>query len=110
MRGAQPQLKVWKQEWAARPGMGEEGEGGREGISRFTEGYKLDHDELNPTSGEKKGKGFQNNRIDELNPKATVYEVESGVRKVVWNPNLGWGGWVAAGMGSGLVRVEDLSL
>ena len=41
---------------------------------------------------------------------STIHEAEEGVTQVVWNPNLACGGWIAAGMGSGLVRVQDLTI
>ncbi|KAF2500483.1 hypothetical protein BU16DRAFT_523250 [Lophium mytilinum] len=38
----------------------------------------------------------------------TIYEEEQAVTALAWNPNVRVGGWAAAGLGSGLVRVEDL--
>ncbi|KAF2814454.1 uncharacterized protein BDZ99DRAFT_379595 [Mytilinidion resinicola] len=38
----------------------------------------------------------------------TIYEEEQAVTALAWNPNIRVGGWAAAGLGSGLVRVEDL--
>ena len=40
----------------------------------------------------------------------TVFEEKGGVTAVAWNPNAHVGGWAAAGMGSGLVRVENLAV
>ncbi|KAH7045303.1 hypothetical protein B0J12DRAFT_670203 [Macrophomina phaseolina] len=40
----------------------------------------------------------------------TIYEEETAATQVAWNPNLWCGGWAAAGMGDGLIRVEDLAL
>lgn len=40
----------------------------------------------------------------------TIYPEENGITQVSWNPNLRWGGWMAAGMGSGGVRVMDLGV
>ncbi|KAL0264133.1 hypothetical protein SLS55_000078 [Diplodia seriata] len=40
----------------------------------------------------------------------TVYEEETASTQVAWNPNMRCGGWAAAGMGDGLVRIEDLAL
>lgn len=40
----------------------------------------------------------------------TVHEEESAVTQACWNQNLSCGGWAAVGMGSGLVRVEDLAI
>ncbi|KAF2135921.1 uncharacterized protein K452DRAFT_259941, partial [Aplosporella prunicola CBS 121167] len=39
----------------------------------------------------------------------TIHEEETATTQVCWNPNLRFGGWAAAGMGDGLVRVEDLA-
>ncbi|EED19556.1 transcription factor TFIIIC complex subunit Tfc6, putative [Talaromyces stipitatus ATCC 10500] len=40
----------------------------------------------------------------------TIYDEEQHVVAVDWNPNQHCAGWAAAGMGSGLVRVEDLAM
>ncbi|KAL1622340.1 hypothetical protein SLS54_004903 [Diplodia seriata] len=40
----------------------------------------------------------------------TVYEEETASTQVAWNPNMRCGGWAAAGMGDGLIRIEDLAL
>lgn len=39
----------------------------------------------------------------------TVYELKTSITTVCWNPNIHVGGWVAAGMASGLLRVEDIA-
>ena len=41
---------------------------------------------------------------------STIHEAETAVTQVVWNSNLSCGGWIAAGMGNGLVRVQDLAI
>lgn len=40
----------------------------------------------------------------------TIFEEPSAVTALAWNPNLKFGTWAVAGMGSGLLRVEDLSV
>lgn len=40
----------------------------------------------------------------------TIYDEEQHVVTVSWNPNQRCSGWAAAGMGSGLIRVEDLAM
>jgi hypothetical protein len=40
---------------------------------------------------------------------SNVFPDEVAVTKVVWCMNTGLTGWYAAGMGCGLVRVEDLN-
>ena len=115
LRGGQPQQAVWKQEWARSaqgdPGGGEEGrERKEEGISRFTEGYKLENVVLNPEyERTMKGHGstFQDKDVAAF---STIYEEKSAIRAISWNRKLDFGGWVAGGMGSGLVRVEDLAI
>lgn len=40
----------------------------------------------------------------------TIYEEETSTTQVAWNPNVKSGGWAAAGMGDGLIRIEDIAL
>ncbi|KAK7614788.1 WD40-repeat-containing domain protein [Phyllosticta paracitricarpa] len=40
----------------------------------------------------------------------TIYEQETGITQLAWNPNIKYAGWAAAGMGDGLVRVEDIAI
>lgn len=40
----------------------------------------------------------------------TIHEPETGLSAVAWNANVAWGGWMAAGTGSGMVRVQDLAV
>lgn len=75
----------------------------RHGVSRITEGYKVESLKIIKT-----GRGKIGMKDDNIH--ATIYDEETGVTQVAWNPNLHCGGWAAAGMGSGLVRVEDLAL
>ncbi|KAA6416360.1 MAG: transcription factor TFIIIC complex subunit Tfc6 [Lasallia pustulata] len=74
-----------------------------DGMSRILDGFKVETVSLaRSLVGDKKNK--------DGTVYSTIYEEETGVTQVVWNPNLHCGGWVAAGMGSGLLRVEDLAL
>ena len=75
----------------------------REGLSRFTEGYKVES--LLMTKAPR-----PSTKVKDAVPFSTIFEEETGVTQVVWNPNIEYGGWAAAGMGSGLVRVEDLAI
>ena len=111
--------QIWfRHEWVPKPqsrqGHTGEGKAGeqrftnrqnvmRDGISRITEGYKVESVDLM-----RSGK-FKSKKTDRA-VFATIYEEESAVTQVVWNPNLHCGGWAAAGMGSGLVRIEDLAI
>ena len=40
----------------------------------------------------------------------SIFEEEQAVTCVCWNPNLQAGGWAAAGMANGLIRIEDLAV
>lgn len=74
-----------------------------DGMSRILDGFKVETVSMARTLvGDKK--------IQDASVYATIHEEETGVMQVVWNPNLHCGGWVAAGMGSGLLRVQDLAL
>ena len=79
----------------------EERHGTREGMSRITEGYKVEGIEVQRFSNSKSKNGII---------LATIYEEEAAATQVTWNPNLHCGGWAAAGMGCGLVRIEDLAV
>ncbi|MCJ1371369.1 hypothetical protein MMC20_002584 [Loxospora ochrophaea] len=74
------------------------------GISRITEGYKVESTKQGAQQG-KEDEGIQKGMLY-----TTIHEEETGVTQVVWNPNVCCGGWMAAGMGSGLLRVEDVAL
>lgn len=71
-------------------------------LARITEGYKA----LQP--------GIQHSVVSKkvANPEVgkgiTIYEEPSAVTALAWNPNLKFGGWAVAGMGDGLLRVEDI--
>jgi transcription factor C subunit 6 len=69
------------------------------GISRFTDGFRVDK------GPEKKGMYTKNSVL-----LATVYEEEQAATCVAWCPSLECAGWAAAGTGSGLLRIEDLSV
>ncbi|KAL9602368.1 MAG: hypothetical protein Q9219_001934 [cf. Caloplaca sp. 3 TL-2023] len=72
---------------------------------RITEGYRMQ--EAKMAQGCKRGTG----KAVEGVVVATVWEEEGHVRAVGWGKGgVGVGGWVAVGMGSGLVRVQDLGI
>ena len=90
------QQVVFKHEWVRRMG-----QGARQGMSRITEGYK----------GEKvdfgvKYRGTHRETVNE----STIFEEETAVTALGWNPNSVCGGWLAVGWGSGLVRVQDMAM
>jgi transcription factor C subunit 6 len=46
----------------------------------------------------------------ELKKGISIYEEKSAITALSWNPNLSFGTWAVAGMGSGLLRVEDIGI
>jgi len=72
-------------------------------LVRMSEGFKLETSRLLQQEGSAKN-------IEEGTVFTTIYEEKSAITCLAWNPNLRCGGWAAAGMGSGLVRVEDIAL
>ncbi|KAL8842443.1 MAG: hypothetical protein Q9176_002595 [Flavoplaca citrina] len=93
------QCPVFKHEFA-RPRVTDEDRHGR-GTTRITEGYKALEAPLLRGTGKRAVEGLV---------VATVYEEEGQVRCASWGTELHVGGWVAVGMGSGMVRVEDLAI
>ncbi|KAI9714072.1 MAG: hypothetical protein M1812_006519 [Candelaria pacifica] len=73
-----------------------------DGCSRISEGFKVESPSLTKTTD---GDG----KSREGAVQATIYEEPARITQVAWNPNLEYGGWAAAGMGTGLIRVEDLA-
>lgn len=91
------QQVVFKHEWVRRPA-----QGARQGMSRITEGYK----------GEKVNLGMKDGgKLKDSVSESTIYEEETAVAALSWNPNdSGCGGWLAVGWGSGLVRIQDMAI
>ncbi|KAL8925095.1 MAG: hypothetical protein Q9172_002362 [Xanthocarpia lactea] len=93
------QCPIFKHEFA-RHGVRED-DGNEGGRIRITEGFKAQEAGLYMGAGKKSVEGVV---------MATIYEEEGQVRCVSWGKELDVGGWVAVGMGSGLVRVEDVAI
>ena len=117
---------IWQQTWFAhewrRPtaqevasssvdesseGMTSDGEGrnfkaGHDGLSRISEGYKAER--VVPTKDEHTSPNQQDGTAF-----ITIYEERSAITALAWNPNPHVGGWAAAGMGDGLLRIEDIA-
>ena len=73
----------------------------REPLSRITDGHKPETTQL---------QRVQDPNVQEGTRFATIYEEGTAVTQLAWNPNLRFGGWAAAGLGCGLVRVEDVAV
>ena len=125
------QVCVFRNEWVRRKTLqsnnggagtgskgsdGEKGEDGEElvlspgqrGISRVTEAYKAVQAELDVSVNRNAVKDTGKNMKAVL--PLTLNEEETAVTALCWNPNLQCGGWLAAGWGNGLLRVEDVSI
>ncbi|EME88850.1 uncharacterized protein MYCFIDRAFT_159998 [Pseudocercospora fijiensis CIRAD86] len=107
-------IAMWQQDWFrhewrrpseeernAAEGRQEQAVGlGKSGLSRISEGFKAEKISLDPKSSQtsKNGVFFK-----------TIYEEQSAITALAWNPNLHVGGWAAAGMADGLLRIEDIA-
>lgn len=69
----------------------------RQGMVRMLDGYKAECVKLDRNDG------------THFSATTTVHEHESAITALAWNPNICAGGWCAAGMASGLLRVEDIA-
>ncbi|KMU84991.1 hypothetical protein CIHG_02774 [Coccidioides immitis H538.4] len=97
-----PKNKHFQQTWfshewvLARDTKSEE----RLGVSRFYDGFKAESPNLLRSATQGK---ISSNMM-------TIYEEETGITVLAHNPNDHCGGWACAGLGCGLLRVEDLTL
>ena len=105
----------------------------RKGVSRFLESFKIERVSVTRgTQTSKDGNVVEADVEEELHetepePPTTfsrqeqnlasieevqisIYEEEQAVTCVSWNTNVQTGGWAAAGMANGLLRVEDLAI
>ncbi|KAF7590579.1 hypothetical protein BBP40_002668 [Aspergillus hancockii] len=93
--------KQWQQTWFTHEWVrGEDTDS--PGISRFHDGYRAESISLlrNMLGDRKMVNGVM---------MITIHEEGTHVTSLCWNPNQVCAGWASAGMGCGLVRVEDLA-
>ncbi|GAB1194704.1 hypothetical protein APSETT444_003950 [Aspergillus pseudonomiae] len=93
--------KQWQQTWFTHEwARGDDASGS--GISRFHDGYRAESISLlrNMMGDRKMVNGVMT---------ITIYEEGTHVTALSWNPNQACAGWASAGMGCGLIRVEDLA-
>lgn len=95
-------FKQWQQIWFKHEWVRGRGASGS-GVSRFFDGFRIEQVALlRNLVGEQK---LVNGHIV-----ITIHDEETHVTSLAWNPNQSCAGWAAAGMGCGLVRVEDVAL
>lgn len=75
-----------------------------EPMVRITEGYRAAQPGIAYSTAAKKKPEHETSTL------ITIYEEQSGISALAWNPNLRYGTWAVAGMGSGLLRVEDVGV
>jgi transcription factor C subunit 6 len=73
-------------------------------LARISEGYKAVQPGIQHSVVSKKKSN------PEVAKGITVFEEKSAVTALAWNPNLKYGMWAVAGLGSGLLRVEDIGV
>jgi transcription factor C subunit 6 len=73
-------------------------------LVRISEGYKAGQKGIvHNTLTKRKGN-------PEVGRAISIFEEKSAITALAWNPNLKYGTWAVAGMGSGLMRVEDVGI
>ncbi|KAL4820842.1 hypothetical protein BDW67DRAFT_172384 [Aspergillus spinulosporus] len=94
--------KQWQQAWFSHTWVRGE-DPSSPGISRFYDGFRAESISLlrNMTGDRKMVNGTM---------VVTIYEEETHVTALSWNPNQSCAGWAAAGLGCGLLRIEDLAM
>ncbi|KZM22915.1 uncharacterized protein EKO05_0004902 [Ascochyta rabiei] len=75
-----------------------------EPMVRITEGYRATQPGIQYSTASKKKPENENSTL------ITIYEEQSSISALSWNPNLRFGTWAVAGMNSGLLRVEDIGV
>ncbi|KAJ8110612.1 hypothetical protein OPT61_g6587 [Boeremia exigua] len=75
-----------------------------EPMVRITDGYKATQPGISYSTTSKKKPDLETSTL------ITIFEEQSAISALAWNPNLKFGTWAVAGMNSGLLRVEDVGV
>lgn len=73
-------------------------------LVRISEGYKAYQPGISHSIVSKKPAN------PEIGKGIAIYEEQSAITVLAWNPNMNYDTWAVAGMGSGLLRVEDIGV
>ena len=104
----------------------------RKGTSRFLESFKVEPISMTRATQSSKDSNIADANVEDLpvtevnlpttankqeqdlaafeDVQISIYEEEQAVTCISWSPNVQTGGWAAAGMANGLLRVEDLAI
>ncbi|KAJ0424134.1 hypothetical protein BJY00DRAFT_277128 [Aspergillus carlsbadensis] len=94
--------KQWQQTWFSHTWVRGEGVRGS-GASRFYDGFRAESISLlRNMMGDRK--------LINGTMVITIHEEETHVTALSWNPNQSCAGWASAGLGCGLLRIEDLAM
>ncbi|EFQ98174.1 hypothetical protein MGYG_01210 [Nannizzia gypsea CBS 118893] len=95
--------KQWQQTWFSQEWINGENNSITPGpVVKFYDGFKAE------TISLAKGSSGQDKETGQVGM-MTVYEEQTAITAIAWNSNESCAGWACAGMGSGLLRVEDLA-
>ncbi|KLJ11423.1 hypothetical protein EMPG_09728 [Blastomyces silverae] len=107
-----PKDKTWQQTWFShewipskneKHGTEQKDDIAGPGASKFYDGFKAEIPKLiRRLTGDR--------RMADGNLAIAIFEEGSAITSLAWNPNKECAGWACAGMGCGLLRVEDLAL
>ncbi|PGH10444.1 hypothetical protein GX51_00203 [Blastomyces parvus] len=107
-----PKEKTWQQTWFSHEwipnkteahGTEQKDDVAGPGVSKFYDGFKAEIPKLmRKLTGDR--------RMADGNLAIAIFEEGSAITSLAWNPNKECAGWACAGMGCGLLRVEDLAL
>ncbi|EEH44262.2 uncharacterized protein PADG_00551 [Paracoccidioides brasiliensis Pb18] len=107
-----PKEKHWQQTWfthewvpdkTVESGAEQKGALVGPGVSKFYDGFKAEIPKLiRKLTGDR--------RIVNGNLPVSIFEEGTAITGLAWNPNNECAGWACAGMGCGLLRVEDVTL
>ncbi|OAX83293.1 hypothetical protein ACJ72_02346 [Emergomyces africanus] len=107
-----PKEKHWQQTWfshewvpdkSAEHGIDQKADTGGPGVSKFYDGFKAEMPKLirKLTGARRMGDG---------NLAMSIFEEGTAITSLAWNPNKECAGWACAGIGCGLLRVENVAL
>lgn len=96
-------IKQYQQTWFTHEWVPPKDDGTGSGTSRFFDGFEVERGGLLRKAGDYRD-------LISGHFAVTIFEEGTHITSLAWNPNQCCAGWASAGMGCGLVRVEDVAL